>query len=186
VSNVSDKIHLVDAKTAAATVAWSKEIVISATRELERHELWLERHHEVYSEALKQCQRQLKRHYLISACKQTALLPIQLLASGCVALFRGVRPYPRRSRLRADLQNRIDRMEQRRRFVDPDLTSKSRSRGNAVPEVRLRVPSRCGLKGSGAERATIARKRNLTNRGQNSPQFHTASSTKKWKSCGPL
>jgi hypothetical protein len=117
VSNVSDKTHLVDAKTTAATVAWSKEVVVSANRELERHELWLERHHEIYSEALKECQRQLKRQYLISACKQTTLLPIQLLASGCVALFRGVRAYPRRSRLRAELQNRIDRMEQRRRFV---------------------------------------------------------------------
>ncbi len=110
-SNVSDKIHLVDAKAAAATVAWSKEVVVSANRELERHQLWLERHQEVYSEALKGCQRQLKRQYLISACKQTALLPIQLLASGCVALFRGVWAYPRRSRLRAELQNRLDRME---------------------------------------------------------------------------
>ena len=116
-SNVSDKIHVVDAKITAATVACSKEVVVSANRELERHELWLERHHEVYSETLKECQRQLRRQNLISACKQTALLPIRLLASGCTALFRGVRAHPRRSRRRADLQNRIDRMEQRRRFI---------------------------------------------------------------------
>ncbi len=132
-SNVSDKIHLVDAKTAAATVAWSKEVVVSANRELERHELWLERHHKVYSEALKECQRQLKRQNLISACKRTALLPIRLLASGCVALFRGVWAYPRRPRRRADLQNRIDRMQQRRRFVQQAPRRNAASISTVIP-----------------------------------------------------
>jgi len=76
---------------------------------LGQHERWLERHQELYSEAVKGCQRRLKRQRFISACKQTALHPIQLLAAACVGLFHVPWAY-RRFRPRAKLQNRIHAM----------------------------------------------------------------------------
>jgi len=117
-SNAPDKNHIIDAKAAAlrATIDRAKAAVVSASRELERHHLWVERHRALYSEALRECQHQLKRQNLIRACKQAALLPIQLLVVISVAMFRRACAYRSRFRLRAELQNRIDRMEQRRRF----------------------------------------------------------------------
>lgn len=102
--------HLVDEEVPAvrATVDRSKATAVAAQIELEKHQRWLEGHQELYAEAVKECQRRLKRQALIRACKQTALLPIRLLASACFALCRAVWAYPRRFRLRAKLQNRID------------------------------------------------------------------------------
>ena len=118
-SHLADAIHLmdsiqtVDSKVPAvrATVDRSKAAVVSAKMELDQHERWLERHQELYSEAVKGCQRRLKRQRFISACKQTALHPIQLLASACVGLFHVAWAYPRRLRPRAKLQNRIYAMD---------------------------------------------------------------------------
>jgi len=118
-SHLADAIHLidsiqtVDSKVPAvrATVDRSKAAVVSAKMELDQHERWLERHQELYSEAVKGCERRLKRQRFISACKQTALLPIHLLASACVGLFHAARAYPHRFWLRAKLQNRIHAMD---------------------------------------------------------------------------
>ena len=107
-------IHLVDEEVPAvrATVDRSKAAVVSAQMELDKHQRWLEGHQELYSEAVKGCQRRLKRQAFISACKQTALLPIQLLASACVALSPAAWVYPRRLWLRAKFQNRIQALGQ--------------------------------------------------------------------------
>jgi hypothetical protein len=124
-----DETHLIDARAPAvrATVDRSKDVVASANRELDRHRLWLERHQTLYSEALKECQRQLKRRSLIRAIKQTPLLPIQLLSTLCVAGFHAAWGYPHRLRPRAKLQNRIYAMEQLsgRRLPQP-ISSSSR------------------------------------------------------------
>jgi hypothetical protein len=77
VNHLMDLIHLVDEEVPAvkATVDRSKAAVVSAQMELDKHQRWLEGHQELYSEAVKGCQRRLKRQAFISACKQTALLP---------------------------------------------------------------------------------------------------------------
>ena len=94
-SYLNDAIHLmdgtrlIDAKVAAVdtTVDRSKDVVVSANRELERHQQWLERHSEVYLKELKWAQRRLRRHDLIRACKQAVMVPMQLVSSGFVALL---------------------------------------------------------------------------------------------------
>jgi hypothetical protein len=110
-SNVSAKIHL-GALADRPSFDRSKQLVTSANRELERHQLWLERHHELYSESLEECQRQLERRNEIDACVQAILLPINLLISVCTVLFHRAWVYAHRFRLRAELQSRINAMEQ--------------------------------------------------------------------------
>lgn len=107
-SHLSDAIRLLDARqlidaelpVLTATVDRSKAAVALAKTDLDEHRRWLERHHELYSKAVKGCERRLKRQSFIRSCKNTALLPIQLLAS-----WKG------RSR-RAELQKRIYLVEQ--------------------------------------------------------------------------
>ena len=113
--HLMDLVHLVDEEVPAANaiVERSKASAVTARIELEKHQRWLEGHQELYAEAVKGCQRQLKRQAFVRACKQTALLPIQLLASACVALGHAAWAYVRRFRLRAKLQNRIQAMDQR-------------------------------------------------------------------------
>jgi hypothetical protein len=119
-SHLSDAIHLIDlihlvdeeAPAVRANVERSKAAVVSAKMELDNHQRWFEGHQELYAEALKGCKRRLKRQAFISACKQTVLLPIQLLASACLSLFHAAWAYPRRFRLRAKLQNRSYATEQ--------------------------------------------------------------------------
>ena len=108
-SHLSDAIHLLDARqlidaelpALTATVDRSRAAVGLAKTDLDEHRRWLERHHELYSEAVKGCERTLKRQSFIQSCKNTALLPMQLLASA----WKG------RSR-RAELQKRIYLVEQ--------------------------------------------------------------------------
>ena len=129
--HLMDLIHLVDEEVPAvrATVDRSKAAVVTAQTELDKHQRWLEGHQELYVEAVKACQRRLKRQAFISACKQRALLPIQLLASACVALSHAAWAYPRRLRLRAKLQNRIQALDQPRALLgarqggDPDIAA---------------------------------------------------------------
>lgn len=99
-SHAPDKKHIIDAKAAAlrATVNRSKAAVVSASRELERHQLWVERNRALYTEGLEVCQRRLKRQLFFRACKQTALLPIQLLAFAFVAGFHWAWAYLHRFR----------------------------------------------------------------------------------------
>jgi hypothetical protein len=119
-SHLTDALHLIDliqlideeVPAAITTVERSKAAAVRAQMELEKHQRWLEGHHELYSKALKRCERRLRRQALILALKQTALLPLQLLAAACVALGHAAWPYPRRFRLRAKLQNRIHAMGQ--------------------------------------------------------------------------
>ena len=113
--HLMELVHLVDEEVPAANaiVERSKASAVTAQIELEKHQRWLEGHQELYAEAVKGCQRQLKRQAFVRACKQTALLPIQLLASACVALGHAAWAYVRRLGLRAKLQNRIQAMDQR-------------------------------------------------------------------------
>jgi hypothetical protein len=113
--HLMELVHLVDEEVPAANaiVERSKASAVTAQIELEKHQRWLEGHQELYAEAVKGCQRQLKRQAFVRACKQTALLPVQLLASACVALSHAAWGYVRRLGLRAKLQNRIQAMDQR-------------------------------------------------------------------------
>jgi hypothetical protein len=126
-SNVPDKNQIIDAKAAAlrATLDRSKAAVAVASRELERHHLWVERHRALYTELLEDCQQSLKRRLLISTWKQTVLLPMQLLASACVAGFHWAWAYLHRFRLRAELQSRINAMEQLSRRRLPQAPSRT-------------------------------------------------------------
>ena len=113
--HLMELVHLVDGEIPAANaiVERSKASAVAAQMELERHQRWLEGHQELYAKAVKGCQRRLKRQAFVRACKRTALLPTQLLASACVALGHAAWAYLRRFRLRAKLQNRIQAMDQR-------------------------------------------------------------------------
>jgi hypothetical protein len=107
-----DLIHRADEEipTAIATVEQSKAAAITAQMELDKHQRWLGRHQELYAQALKGCERRLKRQAFISACKHTALLPINVLATACVGLSHAAWAYPRRRWLRAKLKKRIQEM----------------------------------------------------------------------------
>jgi hypothetical protein len=112
--HLMDLIHVVDEEVPAVrtTVDRSKAAIVTAQTELDKHQRWLEGHQELYAEALKECQRRLKRQAFINACKQTALLPIQFLVFARDALSHAAWAYPRRVGLRAKLQNRIQAMDQ--------------------------------------------------------------------------
>jgi hypothetical protein len=113
-SNGLSKMHLVNARCIAGRpfVDLSKQVIVSANKELERHGLWLKRHHELYSESLKECQRQLERRNVIDTCARVILLPINLLVSACAALLNRAWALTRHFRLRAELQSRINAMDQ--------------------------------------------------------------------------
>jgi hypothetical protein len=109
-----DLIHLADEElpAARATVERSKAAAVTAQMELDKHEQWLGQHKELYSQALKACERRLRRQAFIGACKQRALLPIRLLATACRGLSHAAWAYPRRRWLRAKLKNRIQAVDQ--------------------------------------------------------------------------
>jgi hypothetical protein len=113
-SNASAKSHFLYPEGVAYNpgVDRSKRLVFSATRDLERHEAWLKRHHELYSESLQECQRQLERRNVIDACARAILLPITLLVSVCAALYRWAWVLTRRFQMRIELQSRINAMDQ--------------------------------------------------------------------------
>ncbi len=111
--HLMDGTHLIDAKVAAVdtTVDRSKDVVVSANRELERHQQWLERHREVYLKELKWAKRQLRRHDLIRACKQAVMVPMQLVSFGFVALLHGARSTLANRAKQERLQNRINAID---------------------------------------------------------------------------
>jgi hypothetical protein len=84
-----DLIHLADEElpAARATVERSKAAAATARMELDKHQQWLGQHQELYAHAVKGCERRLKRQAFIGACKQTALLPMQLLATASTGLL---------------------------------------------------------------------------------------------------
>jgi hypothetical protein len=71
---------------------------------LEKHQQWLGQHQELYAQAVKGCERSLKRQAFVAACKQKALLPIQLVATASIGLLQAMQAYPRRS-LEANLKD---------------------------------------------------------------------------------
>jgi hypothetical protein len=79
--------------------------------ELDKHQRWLGQHQELYAQAVKGCERRLKRKAFIGACKQTAWLPIQLLTTAWTGLFHPGLAYPRRRWLKAKLQDRIQELD---------------------------------------------------------------------------
>src|SRR5215471_13318049 len=66
---LADAIHLVDlirrageeVSPAIAAVEQSKAAAITAQLELEKHQQWLDRHQELYAQAVGACERRLKR-----------------------------------------------------------------------------------------------------------------------------
>jgi hypothetical protein len=68
-------------------------------------------HQELYTEAVKGCERRLKRQAFIGACKEAAWLPIQLVATASTGLFHTTLAYPRRRWLRAKLKDRLQELD---------------------------------------------------------------------------
>jgi len=60
---------------------------------------------------VKGCERRLKRQALITTCKQTAWIPVQLLTTACGGLFNAALAYPRRRSLGAKLKDRIQELD---------------------------------------------------------------------------
>jgi hypothetical protein len=108
-----DLIDLADDElpAARATVERSKAAAVTARTELDKHQQWLGRHQELYAQAVKGCERRLKRQAFIGACKQTAWLPIQLVATASTGLFHAILAYPRRRSLRAKLKDRLQELD---------------------------------------------------------------------------
>jgi hypothetical protein len=139
---LADAIHLMDlihqadeeVPPAITAVERSKAAAVTAQMELDKHQRWIARHQELYAQAVKGCERRLKRQAFISKCKQTAYLPVQLIATACVSLSRAVWVYPYRRRLRAKLNNRIQAMA---RPTGPRLSPQLQNRIQAMdrPEV---------------------------------------------------
>ena len=121
----SDKNHLADAiqfmdlmqladeeqPAARATVERSKAAAVTARMELDKHQRWLGQHQELYAQAVKGCERRLKRKAFIGACKQTAWLPIQFLTTAWTGLIHAGLSYPRRRWLKANLKARIQELD---------------------------------------------------------------------------
>ena len=100
-----DLIRLADEELPAArkTIEQSKAAALTARMELDKHQQWLGQHQELYTEAVKGCERRLKRQVFIDACKQTALVPMQLLT--------GLFDARRRRWLKARLKERIHELD---------------------------------------------------------------------------
>jgi len=81
----------------------------------------VEQHRKLYGQTIRRCERRLKRQAFIGICKQTVLLPAQLLTAACSSLSRAASAYPRRRLLRAKLKHRIEGLDQRNepQFVPP-------------------------------------------------------------------
>jgi hypothetical protein len=78
-----DLIDLADEElpAARANVEQSKAAAVTAQTELDNHQQWLGQHQQLYAQAVKGCERRLKRQAFIGACKQAAWLPIQFLTT---------------------------------------------------------------------------------------------------------
>jgi hypothetical protein len=120
-SHLADAIHFMDLidlaneelPAARATVERSKTTAAMALGELDKHQEWLGQHQKLYTQAVKGCERRLRRQALISACKQTVWVPVQLLATAWSGLFHAALGYPHRRSLRAKLKDRIQELDQR-------------------------------------------------------------------------
>jgi hypothetical protein len=118
-SHLADALHFLDLirltdeelPAASATVERSKAAAVAARIELDKHQRWLAQHQELYAQAVKGCERRLKRKALIGACKQTAWVPIQLLTTAWSGLFHAGLAYPRRRWLKAKLNDRIQELD---------------------------------------------------------------------------
>ena len=119
ISHLADAIHSMDLirladeelPAAGAAVQRSKAAAVKAQMELDEHQQWVGRHQELYAQAVKGCERRLKRKALIGACKQTAWVPIQLLTTAWSGLFHAGLAYPRRRWLKAKLKDRIQELD---------------------------------------------------------------------------
>ena len=103
-SHLADAIHFMDLirladeeLPAARAMVERSKAAITARMELDKHQQWLRRHQELYAQAVKRCERRLKRKALIGVCKQTAWVPIQLVTTACTGLFHAGLAYPRRA-----------------------------------------------------------------------------------------
>jgi hypothetical protein len=118
-SHLADAIHfmelidLADCELPAArtTVEQSKAAAVAAQMELDKHQQWVGRHQELYTEAVKGCERRLKRQAFMAVCKQTAWVPVQLLTTAWRGLSHAALAYPRRRSLRAKLKDRIQELD---------------------------------------------------------------------------
>jgi hypothetical protein len=118
-SHLADAIHFMDLiqladkelPAARATVERSKAAAVTARMELDKHQRWLGQHQELYAQAVKGCERRLKRKAFIGACKHTAWLPIQFLANAWTGLIHASLSYPRRRWLKAKLKDRIQELD---------------------------------------------------------------------------
>jgi hypothetical protein len=108
-----DLIDLADDElpAARATVEQSKAAAVTAKMELDKHQQWLGQHQELYAQAVKGCERRLKRQAFMGACKKAAWLPIQLVATASTGLLHAALAYPRRRSLRANLKDRIQGLD---------------------------------------------------------------------------
>ena len=114
-SYLADAIHFMDLidladeelPAARATVERAKAAATTARGELDRHQEWLGRHQKLYTEAVRGCERRLKRQAFLGACKQAAWLPIELLTTACTGVFH----VPRRRLLRAQLKHRLQQLD---------------------------------------------------------------------------
>ena len=131
-SHLADAIHslelirLADEELPAAreTIERSKTAALTARMELDRHQQWLGQHQQLYAQAVTGCDRRLKRQAFIKACKRTAWLPIQFLASGSAGLFHTALAYPSCRWLRAKLKTRIQELEHRSEQKFPRLQTR--------------------------------------------------------------
>jgi hypothetical protein len=118
-SHLADAIHFMnlidladeELPAARATVEKSKAAAVTARRDLDKHQQWLGQHQELYTEAVKGCERRLKRQAFIGACKQAVWLPIQFVATASTGLLHATLAYPRRRWLRAKLKDRLQELD---------------------------------------------------------------------------
>jgi hypothetical protein len=120
---------------ARATVEWSKAAAATARGELDKHQEWLGQHQELYTEAVKGCERRLKRQAFIGACKEAAWLPIQLVATASTGLLHSALVYPRRRWLRAKLKDRLQELDHP---SEPQFTRQLQERIQAMDRRGLR------------------------------------------------
>jgi hypothetical protein len=108
-----DLIHLADEElpVARATVERSKAAAVTARTELDKHQQWLGRHQDLYAQAVKGCERRLKRQAFIGACTRAAWLPIELVVTASTGLLHSALVYPRRRWLRAKLKDRLQELD---------------------------------------------------------------------------
>jgi hypothetical protein len=103
-SHLADAIHFMDLidladqelPAARATVDQSKTAAVNARIELDKHQQWLGQHQELYAQAVKGCERRLKRQAFIAAYKRKAWLTMQLVAAASTGLVQAIHAYPRR------------------------------------------------------------------------------------------